>query len=219
MTSDFWTIFWSAVIGIFVWDAIKAIFRRFGGFHTGGVVREAVVPAEIEPNDPKDPAIRASLVTLLTRARVVGDFNWRDGRVELPVPPEKVSPIATILTNAVSHVAAQRNPNSVSIYWRDSVNDRFNILPDIDFEVLREAASIMRRVAEDRRLSTKLYQGLSDSELTALARSIVISRLLARGDDSTAKWYRTGERDDSAAMASIKDTIRRLYEIKGVKPE
>lgn len=217
MTSDFWTIFWSALIGIFVWDAIKAIYGRLSHVRFG---REAVArPPAPEIRNIAAVSVQRGLQEMLNRAAIVGDFDYRDGKVSLPVPPEQVHPIAAIITNAVSHVAMQPNPNSVSMYWRDSVNDRFHILPDLDFEVLREAASIMRRVAEDRRLSTKLYQGLTDSELVNLARTYMISLHTERGDHASANLYRTGERDGSAAMQNVIEIIKFLYQIKGAKPE
>lgn len=166
-----------------------------------------------------DPGVIYGVEQLLLQHRIEGDFEVRDGKVHLPVPPERLSPLANVLGNAAAHVARQRNPNSISIYYRDSVQDKLHLMPDIDFDILREAASVMRRVAADRKQSTRLYEGMTDEEKRSIARAILYSHWNRRGCPDTANKHRSGAEDNSPQHRLVVETIDALYGIKGVLPQ
>lgn len=126
--------------------------------HKGGVVP----PGERTLSDRE---VMVDLTAFLRKQNVVGDADIRDGVVFPPVPPEKLDPLAVVLGNAAVFINRLRNPAACSLYVRDSMSDRFMLLPDLDLDHLLDASRVMQRVAEDRRKSRSLYKGLTDDEM------------------------------------------------------
>lgn len=126
----------SSIIGV-------VLFRRLDGWLRQ---RNAV---EAQLRDLADHATRRELTEFLRQQQVIGDADIRNGIVFAPVPDDMVEPLAIVLGNAAAMIARLKNPAASSIYIRDSVNDRFLLLADLDIDHLLDAARVMQRVAED----------------------------------------------------------------------
>jgi len=214
--TGYWFIDILLAIALYLWAAM--IFGKW--LKRNRSINSRPVP-EGPPERRKitDPGVIYGVEQLLGNHFIDGDFEVRDGKVFLPVQPERLGPLANVLDNAAAHVARQRNPNSISIYYRDSVQDKFHLMPDIDFDILREAASVMRRVAADRKQSTRLYEGMTDDEKRSMARAILYSHWTRRGCPEIANKHRAGTEDHSPQHRLVVETINALYGIKGVLPQ
>lgn len=100
--------------------------------------------------DLSDPLARQRLQQVIEKYGIEGDADIRSGIVLPPVPLEQAQPLAIVLDNAAGMISRLRNPAASSLYVRDSINDRFMLLVDLDLDHLREAAQIMREIARGR---------------------------------------------------------------------
>jgi hypothetical protein len=132
--------------------AITAVASIIVGFH---MVRwmdrmfRKEVQEEPTTHDLDQPLTRARLTTLLAKARVTGSAEIRDG-VVYPMHEGRAHPLATVFGNAATFASRFQNPAASSLYIRDSVNDKFVLLADLDLDHIREAAQIMRQVADNQ---------------------------------------------------------------------
>lgn len=110
--------------------------------------------AEQEIRSLSDRRVRSDLTNFLSKNNVVGDADIRSGVVLAPVPYDQLEPLAIVLGNAASFISRLKNPAASSIYVRDSVNDRFILLADLDLDHLVDAARVMQRVAEETQRSS-----------------------------------------------------------------
>lgn len=105
---------------------------------------------EPEPCPLSDATVRNRLSLFMTRHKIYGDAQIIDGVVH-PVATINAHPLAMVFRNAVSHMDRMQNPAASSIYIRDSVNDRFLLLADLDVDHLRDAAMLLSAVAERKK--------------------------------------------------------------------
>lgn len=97
--------------------------------------------------DLADPNVRAQLEAFLARHMIVGEADIRHGCVSPPAYTLDHHGLATVLEDAAARLHRMKNPASCSLYVRDSVEDRWYILGELDLDHLVEAARILRRVA------------------------------------------------------------------------
>ena len=104
---------------------------------------------EPETHDLNNPITRARLTSFLASAGIGGSAEIRDGVVYL-MHEEQAHPLAIVFGNAAAFANRLKNPDACSLYIRDSVNDRFLLLSDLDLDHIREAAQMLRRVAAEK---------------------------------------------------------------------
>lgn len=100
--------------------------------------------------DLADRSVRERLTTFLERNGIKGDADIRDGKVLVPVSLDRLHPLVVILTNAAAVTQRLKNPAACSLYVRDSVNDRFMLVPELDLDDLREVAELLRAAVAER---------------------------------------------------------------------
>lgn len=107
--------------------------------------------ARVEPqtHDLSSPITRARLTSFLDSAGITGSAEIRDA-VVYPMHEDRAHPLAIVFGNAAAFANRLKNPDACSLYIRDSVNDRFLLLADLDLDHIREAAQTLRRVAAEK---------------------------------------------------------------------
>lgn len=98
-----------------------------------------------------NPIGRDYLRRALEMNNIVGDADIRDGKVLEPVSFDRMHPLLIVIDNANSALHRLKNPASCSLYIRDSVNDRFMLVPDLDLADLREIAELLRAAVAERK--------------------------------------------------------------------
>ena len=179
----------------------------FTGFHAGGVVRDET-PVDVGPKDLSDQHIRERMTNFLAVHEIGGDADVRGGRFYPPVPPSKLEPLALVMRKAWDRIQRLKNPASCSLYVRDSVNDRFMLLDELDLMDIGEILRVVERVAEDRRKSRSLYKGMSDDEIHSLVIASLSRWLKDHGEHEKAHAIMGGDerefvRDISIASAAL----------------
>lgn len=139
-----------SIPGLLAFAVTVAVGLGLGWLYRLGCKPEIVEPEEPAIRDLAEAAVRSELTAFLQKRNVVGDADIRQGVVYAPVPPERLEPLSVVLENAAAMISRLRNPGACSIYVRDSVNDRFMLLSDLDLQHLLDASRVMNRVAEDR---------------------------------------------------------------------
>lgn len=162
-----------------------------------------------------DPDTRAGLTAFLQARMICGDADIRQGRVYPPVHPDKLEPLANVLGQAVSIIDRLKNPNSCSLYIRDSERDRWQILGELDLLDIADAARVIQRVAEDRKKSRSLYKGLTAEETRSIVRIALQNFYKDREEYDQAELARTGKMDDSDEFYVAENALTLLYSVKG----
>lgn len=170
---------------------------------------------EARLRDLSDHATRQELTGFLQKQQVVGDADIRNGFVLAPVPPEKLEPLAIVLGNAAAFIARLRNPAASSLYVRDSTNDRFMLLGDLDLDHLVDAARVMQRVAEDRRKSRSIYKGMTEDEMKALTRAGMSQWLKDDGSFPESNEVMTGLWDERPEFLMAMNVLDLAFKVKG----
>jgi hypothetical protein len=170
---------------------------------------------EARLRDLAEHPTRQELTGFLQKQQVVGDADIRNGFVLAPVPPEKLDPLAVVLGNAAAMIARLRNPAASSLYVRDSVNDRFMLLGDLDLDHLVDAARVMQHVAEDRRKSRSLYKGLTDDEMRAMVRAGLSQWLKDDGSFPESNEVMQGLWDERPEFLMAMNVLDLLFKVKG----
>lgn len=165
--------------------------------------------------DLSDHATRQELTSFLQKQQVVGDADIRNGFVLAPVPPEKLEPLAIVLGNAAAFIARLRNPAASSLYVRDSVNDRFILLGDLDLDHLVDAARVVQRVAEDRRKSRSIYKGMTEDEMKSLTRAGLSQWLKDDGSFPESNEVMQGLWDERPEFLVAMNVLDLLFKVKG----
>lgn len=165
----------------------------------------------------KDREVMVDLTAFLRKQNVVGDADIRDGVVLPPVPPERLDPLSVVLANAAAFINRLRNPASCSLYVRDSVNDRFMLLPDLDLDHLLDASRVMQRVAEDRRRSRSIYKGFSDEEMLSLARAAISQWYKQQGNHDYAHKVMQGDFDNDQIIRQAIAVLDLTFKVKGAR--
>jgi len=165
--------------------------------------------------DLKDQATRQELTGFLQKQQVVGDADIRNGFVLAPVPPENLEPLAIVLGNAAAFIARLRNPAASSLYVRDSVNDRFILLGDLDLDHLVDAARVMQRVAEDRRKSRSIYKGMTEDEMKSLTRAGLSQWLKDDGEFGHSNEVMQGLWDERPEFLMAMNVLDLAFKVKG----
>ncbi len=165
--------------------------------------------------DLADQATRQELTGFLQKQQVVGDADIRNGFVLAPVPPEKLEPLAIVLGNAAAFISRLRNPAASSLYVRDSVNDRFILLGDLDLDHLVDAARVMQRVAEDRRKSRSIYKGMTEDEMKSLTRAGLSQWLKDDGEFGHSNEVMQGLWDERPEFLMAMNVLDLAFKVKG----
>jgi hypothetical protein len=170
---------------------------------------------EVRLRDLAEQPTRQQLTGFLQKQQVVGDADIRNGFVLPPVPPEKLEPLAVVLGNAAAFIGRLRNPASCSLYVRDSVNDRFMLVADLDLDHLVDAARVMQRVAEDRRKSRSIYKGMTDDEMKALTRAGLSQWLKDDGEFGHSNEVMQGLWDTRPEFLMAMNVLDLAFKVKG----
>lgn len=172
---------------------------------------------EVRLRDLAEHAARQELTDALKKWRIVGDADIREGIVFAPVPPDRLEPLAIVLGNAAAFLSRLRNPAASSLYVRDSVNDRFILLADLDIDHLVDAARVMQRVAEDRKKSRSLYKGMTEDEMRAMVRAGLSQWLKDAGDFPESNEVMTGQWDKRPEFLMALNVLDLLFRVKGAR--
>lgn len=133
---------------------LVAVASVIVGFHTvmwmHRKFREDEKAYEAEMLSLTDAQVRARLSQFLVKNGITGSAEVREGLV-LPLKEADAHPLATVFGNAVEFANRLQNPAATPIYIRDSVQGRYLLLCDLDIDHIREAAEMLRRVAEEKR--------------------------------------------------------------------
>lgn len=100
--------------------------------------------------DLSDPIVRERLTVFLERNRITGSADIRDGKVLVPPSLDRMHPLLGVVNSATSILGRLKNPAACSLYIRDSVNDRFMLVPELDLEDLREISELLRAAVAER---------------------------------------------------------------------
>lgn len=195
-----------------------AVLAFSGAAFTFALVRSRRQVEQMAKNIPTDLAqheTRVQLTAFMQKHGVYGSADIRDGVVYPPVAPDRLEPLAVVLGNAAAMIGRLRNPAAASLYVRDSVNDKFMLLADLDIDHLLDAARVMQRVAEDRRKSRSLYKGLTDEELRAMVRAGMSQWYKDNGKFDASNHVMQGLRDDTDQFQMIVRVIDLLFKVKG----
>lgn len=105
---------------------------------------------EAEDFDLGDPATRARLKRMIDKYGITGSADIRDGLVLEPIDLSAAEPLTIVFANATAFLGRLQNPAASSLYVRDSVNDRFMLLSDLDLDHLIDAHRVMQEIARGR---------------------------------------------------------------------
>lgn len=137
---------------------------------------------------------KLTAILALYEGHVIGDANIRNGKSVPTVRPTALPELARELR----WLAERRRGNDY-------------ILTDRHQKALSDAATAIERVAEDRKRSRSLYKGLTDDELTAIARSA-----MERVFPLLREEIRAGRQDDHNCAKTARAAVEQLFSIKGV---
>lgn len=172
------------------------------------------VVVETGPLDLGDPLTRTRLQAFLQKHEISGDAEIRDGFVYAPVPPERLEPLAHILGRADNLIAELQNPAADMLFL---LSDGKAKITEIDLSDVREAASVMRRVAEDRKKSRTLYKGYTDDELKAVVRAGLSQWYKDHGDFEYSNKVMAGDYDDDRVVQQGLYILDLLFKVKGAR--
>lgn len=181
-----------------------------------GVVFKVNKP-KVEKREPRDLSAlqtRESLTRFLQQNSIYGNAEIRNGMVFAPVSPERLEPLAIVLNRADDMISMLRNPAADVLYVMEDGRPR---LTGIDLSDVREAASVMRRVAEDRKKSRSLYKGHTDDELKAVVRAGLSQWHKDHGDFDYSNKVMAGDFDDDRSFAQAMAVLDLLFKVKGVR--
>lgn len=136
---------------------------------------------------------KLTAILAMYEGHVVGDANIRNGKSVPTVRPTALPELARELR----WLAERRRGNDY-------------ILTDRHQKALSDAATAIERVAEDRKRSRSLYKGLTDDELTAIARSA-----MERVFPLLREEIRAGKQDDHKCAQVGRAAVEQLFSIKG----
>lgn len=171
-------------------------------------------PVEPEVADLSHHATRDKLNSSLERLGVIGDADIRQGKVFPAIPADRLHPLAVVLENAAAITRRLRNPAACSLYVRDSMNDRFMLLSELDLEHVMEAATVMRRVAEDRQKSRALYKGMTDDEIKSLVRAGMSFYYKDDGSFPESNAAASGALDGTPEFLIAREVLMLAFQIK-----
>lgn len=109
--------------------------------------------AEAQPEEELDLSsadTRARLKRMIDKYGITGSADIREGLVLEPIDLSAAEPLTIVLANATAFIGRLQNPAASSLYVRDSVNDRFMLLSDLDLDHLIDAHRIMQEIARGR---------------------------------------------------------------------
>ncbi len=98
---------------------------------------------------------------------------------------------------------------------RDSVNDRFILLGDLDLDHLVDAARVMQRVAEDRRKSRSIYKGMTEDEMKSLTRAGLSQWLKDDGEFGHSNEVMQGIWDERPEFLMAMNVLDLAFKVKG----
>lgn len=116
---------------------------RDGGLLPGEVLVDGVL-------DFGDPFVRERLQRMIDAHRLSGSVDIRDGKVYEPVSLDRMHPLLGLINGANMALQNLKNPAACSLYVRDSVNDRFMLVPELDLDDLREIGELLRAAVAER---------------------------------------------------------------------
>ncbi len=147
--ANIWSIllFAVAVIALsvaFMQLTFRLLIRRRTGKRAAQIIANEV-------RSLADPDIRKRLGEMLTEQKITGCAQIVEGRVIPELTEAQLHPLALVLGRAALRISRLRNPAACSLYIRDSENDRWIVLDELDLDDIREAARIVQSVAEEKR--------------------------------------------------------------------
>lgn len=169
-------------------------------------------PVEVKLRLLTEKGVRDELSGFLRKQMVTGDADIRDGVVFAPVPAERLGPLGILLKDAASVREMLVNPEADSLYVR--VNGEFHIT-GLDLSDISEAASVMSRVAEDRRKSRGIYKGMTEDEMRSLTRAGISQYY--KNDSQPEKAYEVmqGVWDEGQTFKLVKAVLELAFKVKG----
>jgi hypothetical protein len=199
MISDI--VLWSGVssaataAGFYTAPKLQTWFR-FPGFHKGGLIDPSAPveeqAVEVGPKNLSERHIRERLTLFLAAHQITGDADVRNGHFLAPVPASKLEPLAIMMRRAWNRIQSLKNPAACSLYIRDSENDRFLLLDELDLADVGEMLRVMERVVSDRKKSRSLYKGMTDEEFEKIAVAATARYLKDHGEFQRAIEVATG---------------------------
>lgn len=185
-----------------------------GGFvPTKGIKSAAATGRNM--TDLSDPVVLGMWNGLLKKYDFTGNADIRNGVMMPQVHPDRLDPLVRALINGTSILRKLRNPAACSLYVRDSVNDKFMLVPDIDIEVLVDAARVMQHVAENRRKSRHLYRGMTDDEIRSFVRAGMAAYFKDDGEFGWANEVGAGLWDDRPEFIMARYVVELIGNVKG----
>lgn len=174
---------------------------------------------EIKPPDLNKQEGRDALDAFLINQRIIGSANVRNGRVHRIVSPRELPEVVRKLRVVIEGLSDGRLPAPFNLYRAvkrhgEGTGWAYEVV-DLSLSDLAEFTAIVERVAEDRRQSVQLYNGITDEETLAIARTVAASRLRKGGDFDTAALVLKGTRDDHEAVQIACSTVDLIFKIKG----
>ena len=201
------------VIGAAIAIILSAVYHR----RRRPVLGVAPTPAEIMESTLRhlhDLQTRKDLTAFLKAQGVQGDADIREGEVYAPVDPTRLDPLAMRLRNAHSVITRLRNRNACSLYILGSDDERPRAL-DLDLMDIGEAASVMERVAADRRKSRALYRGMTAEEVTKLVRAGMSAFFKDDGEWGDANLAMQGQMDETREFKIAREALELAFKVKG----
>ena len=112
--------------------------------------------------DLADLQTRDGLSSFLRKNNICGSAEIRDGQVFQPVPLEKLHPLIAVLDQAAFLLGRMPNMAADVLYVRN--RDGSYALTGIDLSDIREAATLLRQVAEERQKEKQTMKKASFKE-------------------------------------------------------
>lgn len=176
--------------------------------------KPVVVEVEEGPLDLSDLTTRGRLQVFLQKYQITGDAEIRNGFVYAPVPPERLEPLAHVLGRATDLIARMPNTAQDALYVMPNGNA---MLTGIDLSDIREAESVMRRVAEDRKKSRSIYKGLTEDEITAFVRAGLSQWYKDQGMFEASNLVMTGGDSSEDLIDRLRQIVDLMFKVKGAR--
>lgn len=209
-------IFPAAAMAVAVWIFSKVVFAT--------IMRWAEVPQPTEDEAPGWEGLdldrhlhRHRLQLLFDQYGVTGSMNVRDGLICPVVPGDQLSPLAKRLRNSAVRLRTLTKGDPHLFYTKDGMYG----LADLTVMEVEQAATVIERVAEDRKASRKLYRGFGTEEQVQMARVAVASYIRNTEDSqpgaalTLSNEIRDGKHDDHPFMQVGIAVVGQILQIKG----
>lgn len=179
-------------------------------------------PREI---DLKHASVRERLSRAISGIGITGDANIRGGFVVETIRPELLDPSLSAMRVAVAALLAKvtiKRTIGKDLYYLAPTENPLPGAPeseprlaDIQVDDLTALIAVVERVAEERKRSRSLYRGMTEDEITALARTALRAYYTDDGEFGDANAVTTGALDKTRDMAICRSLIETVFLVKG----